>query len=623
MLAGLQPPTCWQVSSRSIKTEMTRLNQDPGSGKANYSVERSATDAAKPAFATLSAVNITVSKILGAGVTMTRGKKDIPPALAINRVFESQAISAGQWYVIMYDTLGRRAWLLDGASALVHISRAGLSLCNEQQRIIAEANEESYDESKFKADQLWHPPDCEGRQSALKVLLNNKNRQTKIFASIESREKMIRDPETGSWQQEVVEQTKTWWRWEDLVREKFAVLEMLHDQCFRRRQTPVTDVRLPFGNRSIEGFEFDDLVHGFSPLQPRVTDLETAYGDWLDFTVGIDAITLFGSGFGDLIKPAEDFSGGASRTRCGQRAPCPENHDYLAAPISLVSEIRKRHKTRKDNCVQLGEKIFWQDSLVPMENCDCAHKRCSIQTVKLQTDSLFGRQPMRQASSDEVFKRYARGAIIFGSGTTHATHTLRTSTPATPQKNARQPSMKGKERDSGIDMGDSSGSNVPLSSPRTDSPPDSGAVLNTTRRAAWVREASSNAGSYRQGSSHTGRSGAEPSRASSSQTESLRQRKRSHPHPQTSSGRKTPLLRHFFGFSSPDPKSRQSLDDTRPVGSPRSHGRHSSRSESHRQHGDSPARSKTRRDADKREENHSTARDATTASKSRDVVLKK
>lgn len=568
---------------------MELISIHSGSRNATYDIEPSATDVSKPAFATLSAVNITVSKIVGVGMTLTRGKKDIPPALTGNRAYALQVSAASDWHVIMHDTYDRRAWLLDGASALVHISIARLYSCDELERLTAEANGESGEEFSPKADQLKYPPNYEGRQSALKVLLNNENRELRIFPETKLEEEvLVRDSDTGNLQR-TIKQTKTWWCWKDLVTEKFAILELLHDQSFRKRHCPATDIKLPFGPRSIEGFEFGDIVQGCSPLQPRVTRLDASYGDWLDFSVEIDAIILFGSGFGELIKPAEVFSGAASKVRCGQRASCPADHDYLAAPISVLTEIHKKcrsRKSRSDNCLRLSEKTFWHDALVPMEHCNCASKRCSIKTAKLQSASASARQSAVQSLPDEVFKRYARGAIVFGSGNTHSITSARDSTPATPRKVPTQKPAKGKERDSGIDMGDSSSnSNMSPTSPRANTPPDSGVGTDGTRRHAWVRVPPSVAESTQTESSQHGRSNSDSPRQ---HTGSLRPSR-------TPSKPKKSGWASFFEGSQTSSKQRHSSNDNRQAGTRGSQSGRSSNTGNRRERDGSPARSTSRR----------------------------
>lgn len=423
--------------------------------------------------------------------------------------------AAGGWYVVMHDTLDRRAWLLDGASALAHISIAGLHSCDKLGELVAEANDELEEGFTPKIGQIKHPQGFEGLSSALRVLLNHSNRGIQIFPDTKQEEKSVRNSDTGVSGMRVEQtQVTTWWRWQDLITEKFAILELLHDQTVRRRNAPATDVRLPFGAHSIEGFEFDDIVQGSSPLQPRVTKAESSYGGWLNFSYEIDAITIFASGLGELIKPAEAFSGGASKARCGQRASCPTGYDYLVAPLFVLEQIHhKRGRTRRnqlDHSLRLGEKSFWHDTLVPLEHCDCARRRCGIRTAKLHSSSSSSQQSAISALPEEVFKRFARGAVIFGSGEIHSTTTSRNLTPEVPKRVSPTQSVNSAARDSGVEMGDSSSnSNVSPISPRTSSPPDSGIGSENASRPERVRTSSSNVGSSRAGSSQHGGSRAE------------------------------------------------------------------------------------------------------------------
>lgn len=557
-----------------------------GSKHATYDIEQSNTDLSRPAFATLSAVNINVSKVVGVGMTLNRGKKDIPPALTGRGVYERQVASTGDWNIIMHDTLDRRAWLLDGASALVHICIAGLHSCDKLGKLVAEANDEDEEDFKPKLDQLKYPQGREGLSSAVNVLLKNNNRGIQIFPDIKQEEKSARNSETGVYEKRI-EQVTTWWRWQDLVTEKFAILELLHDQSVRRRNCPATDIRLPFGSHSIEGFEFDDIVQGSSPLQPRVTKVHSSYGGWLNFSNEIDAITLFASGFGELIKPAEAFSGSASRAKCGQRASCPTGYDYLVAPLSVLEQIHKKGRTRKtqlDDSVRLGDKSYWHDTLAPLEHCECARRRCGIKTVKLHSGSSRSQQSEIGAPPEEVFKRFARGAVIFGSGETYSTVPTRNVTPELPRRVSSTQSTSGEARDSGIDMGESSSSNVSPVSPRTNSPPDSGIGSESPRRSERLRTSSSAVGSSRTGSSQHG--------GSRSDTHSQR-RESSHSSRTSSSG--MTLSQWLMRNTTTPSRNRRPSNEVRSTTSQRTQSSRSTGTEQRRERRISPSRSTRRR----------------------------
>ncbi|KAK3628387.1 hypothetical protein LTR56_018655 [Elasticomyces elasticus] len=430
-----------------------------GTKVASYDIERSQTDISKPAFATLSCINLTVSKIIGAGATMVRGKKDIPAALSNQRIYEDQVSAASQWNVLLYDTYERRGWLVDGASALVHLSMAWLSSHAQRQALIEEANGTSGAEAQQNVfDQLWHPGSFDGHNTALKTLLNHYNRNIRLYARTETKEELSKDLETGKLSR-VEKTTKTWWCWEHVVLEKWNLLEQVHDHLVRRRSSPTTDLKLPFGKQSIEGFEFNDAVCGFSPLQPRVTKLESSSGDWLDFSIGIDAVTFFGSKFGELIRPASVSSGRISHSSCGKRTACPTDLDYLAVPMSVLAQVRKRHRKRTDGSVQLGGGIFWANSMLSLEDCDCSRRRCRINVAQLQSDSVLDRPTTKKASSDEAFQRYPHGAVLFGQRKTVAVMITSSSQGSKSQVDSGG-SSKSKEpvSDSGVDMGEASSS---------------------------------------------------------------------------------------------------------------------------------------------------------------------
>jgi hypothetical protein len=57
--------------------------------------------------------------------------------------------------------------------------------------------------------------------------------------------------------------------------------------------------------RHLEGWDFQSLATGADPILPKATTLcETGLG-WVDLIRGINAITLFGVGFGEILQPVD------------------------------------------------------------------------------------------------------------------------------------------------------------------------------------------------------------------------------------------------------------------------------------------------------------------------------
>jgi hypothetical protein len=75
----------------------------------------------------LEKVSISGGKIITAGPSFARGNKDSTLVRSSQGPYEYKIYAASRMKVIFYDTVDRRAWLVDGASALLHMTRAQLS----------------------------------------------------------------------------------------------------------------------------------------------------------------------------------------------------------------------------------------------------------------------------------------------------------------------------------------------------------------------------------------------------------------------------------------------------------------------------------------------------------------
>lgn len=117
----------------------------------------------------------------------------------------------GKMNVLFYDTQMKRAWLVDGASALLHMSRAWLSSENAQSALTASQDPSTY---------FDHPPTSAGCEASVSALLSKHTRGICLYTRgpketvDETAQGEIRP--TGS--KMVVKSTE--FTWEDIVSEK-------------------------------------------------------------------------------------------------------------------------------------------------------------------------------------------------------------------------------------------------------------------------------------------------------------------------------------------------------------------------------------------------------------------
>ncbi len=115
----------------------------------------------------------------------------------------------------------------------------------------------------------------------------------------------------------------------------------------------------------LEGWDFKDLATQRDPFYPRVATLDAVGKGWVDFTRGIQAITLFGRGFGDILQPADPGK------LCSAWAKLPKQKHYLAACVSDIQEIMEVNGDPGANPMRISESIVWLIQGQVFEPCQC------------------------------------------------------------------------------------------------------------------------------------------------------------------------------------------------------------------------------------------------------------
>ncbi|KAM0195699.1 hypothetical protein ACHAPI_006251 [Fusarium lateritium] len=219
--------------------------------------------------------------------------------------------------IVFYDVEERRAWLIDGASALLHLVCISLHLDTTDPE---SAYDWVYDSSKLK--DKW--PDVGGRQAAVNTLKNWDNRALGLHI-------IGKRPDANG---VLVPEYSTF---EDRVKKILHSIEILIDQQekaasqdgFRISQT--WDPR-----RDIIGFEVMDLIGPSGPIYPRVQRINSWGHGWTDLVPSIGLTTIFGRGFGDLIRADEPGE------LCPNWRFVPSGKDFLVASVSTIQMLYEK-----------------------------------------------------------------------------------------------------------------------------------------------------------------------------------------------------------------------------------------------------------------------------------------
>lgn len=304
---------------------------------------------------------------------------------------------------MLFDVVDRRAWLVNGISALLHLVRA--SLKHGQTSDFKDYN--MFQQEHMAAEDTSKV----GKHAAISVLMNAHNQNLPLHKSIDE------NFEETSIEQETVPQKKatttkiksTHYRLKDRVEQIFVLLEQMIDyQAQASSADGVVFKVIKSPRERLEGYDFMDVATDEDPIWPRSITLKQTGTGWVDLVRKIEATTLFGSGFGELLKPA-DAAGS-----CGWWTKVPSGKDHLAASVLDLADILSKWGNTTGSSWQLVEKVHWHCPDKLFEVCQCeagsTKDRCDRVQVLLTPKALgiFKRNLKSPAALEE------RGAVIFG-----------------------------------------------------------------------------------------------------------------------------------------------------------------------------------------------------------------
>ena len=272
-------------------------------------------------------------------------------------------------YVVLWDEDSKRGWLVNGTTALLHLVRASL-----------EHNKRSKVRRVFLFEEMKDPETPHTADSAMDVLLLQENRALKIYpGKVESWE----EPNGNGSADPVPKSKTTFVRLEDRVDHFYHILEKMIEHQIKIESRSGLDMKLRL-RKYLEGWEFREVAMRRDPINPVVKTLPTIAKGWVDFTRDIHAITLFGSGFGDLIQPAQPDP------LCLAWSQLPPDEYYLAVSVSDLKDIMDLddNSTRKPlpNVFRVSDTLLWHAPNGLFEPCHC---RCAAQADQAVRHSDF------------------------------------------------------------------------------------------------------------------------------------------------------------------------------------------------------------------------------------------
>ncbi|KAF6811832.1 hypothetical protein CMUS01_13191 [Colletotrichum musicola] len=307
-------------------------------------------------------VSLSGGKFVSAGVGIRIGVAQTPVHIARETYFEKMKWATRR-YTIFWDEEENRGWLVNGPSALLHLVLASIEndLSGKLKSNII-----------FRKESLEMPKNQYTTYSALEVLTNQKNKELKIH--IDKVETWTEEETTnkGDALPTMLTKTKTTYScFEDRVEQIYCFLEQaMEHQTSVERQDGV-DLKWR-ARKHLEGWDFKDFATSEDFIYPRVKTLQTFAKGWVDFAREINAVTIFGKKFGEIIPCISDlkeapeivFSGNAAKV--GKRVIWHVPDD-LFKPCQCTAN--KDGKADHSHIVQ-GAVIFGYNSKFPLRWLD-------------------------------------------------------------------------------------------------------------------------------------------------------------------------------------------------------------------------------------------------------------
>ncbi|KAL2864224.1 5'-methylthioadenosine/S-adenosylhomocysteine nucleosidase family protein [Aspergillus lucknowensis] len=329
-------------------------------------------------------VSITRGKLITGSISAVIGLKDKPLHLPVDS-YVAQILWIAKKYVTLYDVADRRAWLVDGASTLLHLVRASL---RENQ------TDDAYD--SFLPPSLVEAPQTHREKAAsVWVLCNLSNRKLPLYA------------QTGDNDNPVSAGRARNDSFRDRVNQIYHVLEQIFDHQLQINVDLANAFRPEPSPQRLEGFDFMDIATDEDQFWSRGAAPEPGVG-WPSLIRSVHAITLFGRGFGQLIRPASPDD------VCPRWTEVPKGKDLLATCVSRISNIIRRKGNMEIHPWRLVEDVFWHHSDKTFEQCKGQNKNpdmcCDRTQVLVSTSDLHQySSSLKSPPGLEV-----HGAVIFG-----------------------------------------------------------------------------------------------------------------------------------------------------------------------------------------------------------------
>lgn len=383
----------------------------------NYDLHKATSEPVNDWTVSLASLPFNGGKFFTAGAAFNFLKKDLAVVHlnASARAYEDHLQRAGNINVLFYSSDDRRAWLIDGASALVHLARAYIESTMAQHK------------SSGVAGELRHIEGDGGTTAAIDVLKHN--RYIKIFdeshitveknisgtaipasqtasSSSSSEVSVIKTPPVKP---NTFTAKASVWTYENLVvdfweylQEMKAKLNLLKKRSFEK------DLRMP-GSRLL-GWNAKDMICSSDMTEPRWVRLQPDGKSWLKFTRETSPVVLMARSFGNLIIPSP------GPHLCKHMTELPRGRDLLALPQYVLATTGEEYLYSKGDDpfdgIRISHKSYLRGYDPSKRDCQCLPSGTSCKNISgLETAAWSDKD---SPSSLSIFLASPKAAIIVG-----------------------------------------------------------------------------------------------------------------------------------------------------------------------------------------------------------------
>jgi hypothetical protein len=285
-------------------------------------------------------------------------------------------------FVALYDAEAHRAWLVNGASALLHLVRISLHMDETKPRSVYDWK---YDKNKLRED--WD--DITGCEAAKNTLKNWTNYALPVY---------------------VKNQYGEFSTFGERIEKISGNLEILIDvQVWLANQDGINISHELDSRKGISGFDILDLL-SLEPIGRRIARFDTRGDGWYDLLPEIGVVTIFGNGFGQLIRPETP-----SRV-CSEWQSIPKGGGYL---ISTVSTLKHLYDKCFHGRYPITAVMSWRSPKKQLDVCECVGKQPAsdqqhYDPAKFMVSRAFLQNWRLQDSTPvDVSSLPAQGAVVF------------------------------------------------------------------------------------------------------------------------------------------------------------------------------------------------------------------